>query len=211
MKSIFNLQMSDSSESDSSNRPDCDLDGEVSVASSYGSEVQACRKRPRQPQIQGNSWVLRSQIIIDQLHTNSDWMVAGPEGEIENEDRITKLHSRLQGLFGAQFEILFGKLFGNVMFFVNFCNLSNISDVGTDSNDAVKIETEIRGFLQLCKPLAVTEGRTWPDLRIRQQNGGPRRHDNCGRGVVTVRGAEAWQHVKISHRILMQAPKKGMN
>ena len=25
-------------------------------------------------------------------------MVAGPEGEIENEDRITKLHSLLQGL-----------------------------------------------------------------------------------------------------------------
>ncbi len=126
---------------DSSNRPDCDSDGEVFVASSYGSKVQDCRKRPRQPQIQGNSWVLRGQIFIDQLHTNSDWMVAGPEGETETEDRITKLHSRLQGLFGAQFEILFGKLFGNVMFFVIFCNLINISDVGADSHDAVKIKT----------------------------------------------------------------------
>jgi hypothetical protein len=36
-------------------------------------------------------------------------------------------------------------------------------------------------------------------------------HDNCGRGVVTVRRAETWQHVKISHRILIQAPNKGMN
>jgi hypothetical protein len=36
-------------------------------------------------------------------------------------------------------------------------------------------------------------------------------HDNCSRGVVTVCGAEAWQHIKISHRILMQAPKKGIN
>jgi hypothetical protein len=35
-------------------------------------------------------------------------------------------------------------------------------------------------------------------------------HDNCGRGLVTVRGAEAWQHVKISHRILIQAPNKGI-
>ncbi len=87
--------MSDSSESDSSNRPDCDSDGEVSVASSYGSKVQDCRKRPRQPQIQGNSWVLRSQITIDQLHTNSDWIAAGPEGEFENEDRITKINTRL--------------------------------------------------------------------------------------------------------------------
>ncbi len=43
---------------------------------------------------------------MDQLHTNADWMVAAQEGEIENEDRITKLHARLQGLFGAQFEIL---------------------------------------------------------------------------------------------------------
>ncbi len=102
--------MSDPSESDSSNRPDCDSDGEVAVASSYESEVQDCRNCPRQPQIQGNSWVLRGQITIDQLHTNSDWMVAGPAGEIENEDRITKLHTRLQGLFGAQFEISSGFL-----------------------------------------------------------------------------------------------------
>jgi hypothetical protein len=33
-------------------------------------------------------------------------------------------------------------------------------------------------------------------------------HYNCCRGVVTVCGAEAWQHVKISHRILIQAPNK---
>ena len=36
-------------------------------------------------------------------------------------------------------------------------------------------------------------------------------HDNCGRGVVTVRGAESWQHIKISHRILIQALKKCIN
>jgi hypothetical protein len=36
-------------------------------------------------------------------------------------------------------------------------------------------------------------------------------HYNCGRGVVTVRGAEPWQNVKISHRILIQAPNKGIN
>jgi hypothetical protein len=156
IKSIFNLQRSDSSESDSSNRPDCDSDGEVSVVSLYGSKVQDCRKRQRQPQIQGNSRVLRGQITIDQLHTNSDWMVAGPEGKIGNEDRITRLHSRLQGLFGAQFEILFGKLFGNVIFFVIFCNSINILDVGADSNDAIKIKIKIRGFLQLHKPRAAS-------------------------------------------------------
>ncbi len=42
------------------------------------------------------------------------------------------------------------------MFFVIFCNLINILDVGADSNDAVKIKIEIRGFLQLRKPRAVT-------------------------------------------------------
>jgi hypothetical protein len=35
--------------------------------------------------------------------------------------------------------------------------------------------------------------------------------DNCGRGVVTGHGAEAGQQVKISHRILIQAPNKGIN
>ena len=148
--------MSNSSESDSTNRPGCDSDGEDSVASSYGSEVPDCRKRQRSPQIQGHAWVLRGQITMDQLHADSDSMAAGPEGNVENEDRITKINTRLQRLFGAQFEILFGKLHGNVVYFVVFCNLINILDVGAVSSDAVKIKIEIRGFLQLRKPRAVT-------------------------------------------------------
>ena len=156
IKSNFPLQISGSSENDSSDRPGCDSDGELSVASLHGSEVQDCRKRPRQAQIQGNSWVLRAQIIMDQLHADSDSMAAGPEGDAENEDRITKINTRLQRLFGAQFEILFGKLHGNVVYFVIFCNLINILDVGADFHDAVKIKIEIQGFLQLRKPRAVT-------------------------------------------------------
>ena len=156
IKSNFPLQMSGSSRNDSSDRPGCDSDGELSVASLHGSEVQDCRKRPRQAQIQGNSWVLRAQIIMDQLHADSDSMAAGPEGDVENEDRVTKVNTRLQGLFGAQFEILFGNLHGNVVHFVVFCNLINILDVGAVSSDAVKIKIEIRGFLQLRKPRAVT-------------------------------------------------------
>ena len=116
VKSIFHLQLSDSNESDSSNRHGCDSDGDFSVVSSYGSEVQDCRKRPRQPQIQGSAWVLRGQITMDQLHTDSDLMTAGQEGDVENEERITKINTRLHDLFGAQFEFLFGKLFGNVMY-----------------------------------------------------------------------------------------------
>ena len=76
------------------------------MASSNVSEVQDCRKRSRQQQIQGSSWVLRGQITIDQLHANSDGMTAVPEGDVENEDRISKLNARLQGLLGAQFKIL---------------------------------------------------------------------------------------------------------
>ena len=130
--------MSASSESDSSNRSRCDSDGEFSVTSSYGSEVQDCRKRLRSKQIQAHAWVLRAQIIMDQLHADSDSMAAGPEGDVENEDRVAKVNTRLQGLFGAQFEILFGKLHENVVYFVIFCNLINILDVGADSHDAVK-------------------------------------------------------------------------
>jgi hypothetical protein len=36
-------------------------------------------------------------------------------------------------------------------------------------------------------------------------------HDNSCRGVVTVRGAKMGQHVEISHRIVIQAPTKGVN
>ena len=90
--------MSNSSESDSTNSPGCDSDGEDSVASSYGSEVPDCRKRQRPPQIQGHAWVLRGQITMDQLHADSDSIAAGPEGNVENEDRITNINTRMQGL-----------------------------------------------------------------------------------------------------------------
>ncbi len=115
IKSISHLQMSASSESDSSNCPCCDSDGEFSVASSYGTEVQDCRKRLRQTQIIGSAWVLHAQIIMDQLHADSDSMAAGQEVNVENEDRITKVNTCMQGLFGAQFEILFGKLHGGLL------------------------------------------------------------------------------------------------
>ncbi len=120
IKNIFHLQMSASSESDSSNRPGCDSDGEFSVA--------GLQKVQHQPQIQGGAWVLRCLITMDQLHSDSDSMAAGLEGDVENEDRITKINTHLQGLFGVQFEILIGKLHGNVMYFVVFCNLINILD-----------------------------------------------------------------------------------
>ena len=135
IKSIFHLQMSASSESDSSNRSRCDSDGEFSVASSYGSEVQDCRKRKHQPQIQGSAWVLRAQITMDQLHADSDSMAAGPEGNVENEDRITKINTRLQGLFGAQFEIFFWKTPWKRCVLSGFCNLINSLGVRADSND----------------------------------------------------------------------------
>jgi hypothetical protein len=96
--------MSGCSENYSSNHPgcqSCDSDGEFSVPSSYGSEVQDCRKRLRQLQIQGSSLVLRAQITVDQLHANSDWLTAGSEGNVENERKTAKINAHLQSLFGA--------------------------------------------------------------------------------------------------------------
>jgi hypothetical protein len=149
IKSIFHHQMSASSESDSSNRPGCDSAGEFTVASSYGSEVLDYRKRKHQPQIQEGAWVLCCRITMDQLHSYSDSMAAGLAGAVENEDRINKINTRLQGLFGAQFEILIGKLHGNIMYVVVFCNLINILDqhspaVRKDSSDcACKIAASV--------------------------------------------------------------------
>ena len=148
--------MSDCSENDSSSHLGYDSDGELSVPSTCGSEVREspgqldCRKRPRQ--ILGTSWVLRAQITAD-----SDWLTAGSEGDVENEEKTAKINAHLQNLFGAQFQILFGKLYEIVSYFVVFCNLINILDVGTGSNDAAEIKIEIKGFLQLKKPRAVTQ------------------------------------------------------
>jgi hypothetical protein len=80
--------MSDFSESDSTYHASCDLDGEDSVASSYGPEVPDSRKCPRPPQIQGYVRILRGHITVDELYFESDWTAAVPEGYVENEDRI---------------------------------------------------------------------------------------------------------------------------
>ena len=118
--------MSESSEIDSSNHG-CDSGGELSEPSTYGSEVhespgqQDCRKRQRQIPIQGTSWVLCAQITA-----NSDWLTADSEGDVENEEKTAKINAYLQNLFGAQFQILCGKLYKIVSYFVVFCNLSNI-------------------------------------------------------------------------------------
>jgi hypothetical protein len=80
---------------------------------------QRCRTSEVLPEpntIIGHAWILRAQIIMDWLHADLDSMAAGLEGDLENEDRITKINTRLQGLFGAQFEKLFGKLHGNVIY-----------------------------------------------------------------------------------------------
>jgi hypothetical protein len=44
-------------------------------------------------------------------------MAAGPESDVVNED-ISKINTRLQALLGVQFEILFGKMHGNVKYYV---------------------------------------------------------------------------------------------
>ena len=42
-------------------------------------------------------------LMIDLLHAYSGWMAAGSEGDVENEDRITKVNTLLQGLFFPHF------------------------------------------------------------------------------------------------------------
>ncbi len=128
--------MSESTEIDLSNHPGCDSDGEFSVPSSYGSEVQEsqqdCRKRPRQLQIQGNSWVLRAQITVDQLHADSDWLTVGSEGDVENEEKTAKINAH--GSPPAESILVPSFKFYLENFVKSFCILFsatiNISDVG---------------------------------------------------------------------------------
>jgi hypothetical protein len=63
------------------------------------------------------SYTVRSQ-LISYMPIQIGWrrtMAVGPESDVENEVRITKINTRLQVLFGAQLEILFGKLTENVI------------------------------------------------------------------------------------------------
>jgi hypothetical protein len=58
------------------------------------------------------SYAVRSR--LKSLHAFSDWKTAGPEGDDENEDRISKINTCLQRLLDAQFETLFEKRHRNV-------------------------------------------------------------------------------------------------
>jgi hypothetical protein len=147
-----------SADSSQNHHPGCDSDCESYVAPSYGSQVSDCRKRPRTIQIKGAAWVLCGQITVDDLNTLSHSTVAGLEDNVENEGEILKIHSHLQILFGAHFEKLFGKMHGNVKYFVVFCNVVNILDVGADTSNHAKevVKIEIQGFLQLRNAVADT-------------------------------------------------------
>ena len=47
---------------------------------------------------------------------------------MKTETQCQNRHTHLKRLLGAQFEILFFKMFRNVKYFVVFCNLVNILD-----------------------------------------------------------------------------------
>ena len=67
---------------------------------------RTAKKRPRQQQIQGTAWALCAQITVDELHAGSDWLMAGSEGDVENEERTAKINAHLQSLFGDQFQMI---------------------------------------------------------------------------------------------------------
>ena len=46
-----------------------------------------------------NSWVLHTQITAD-----SDWLTAGSEGDVENEERTAKINVHLQSLLVPSFK-----------------------------------------------------------------------------------------------------------
>ena len=91
------------------------------------------------------------------MTADSDWLTAGSEDDVENEERTAKINAHLQSLFGAQFQILFGKLYKIVAYFVVFCNLINILDFEKDSNVAAGIKIEFQGYLQLKTPRKVNQ------------------------------------------------------
>jgi hypothetical protein len=147
--------MSDSSklEGDESQGVYENSDGEGSAASSLASHdfyLQGTPKRLRPTQqMRGKTWVFRGEVTTNMLHNDSDHDTE----EDEETPLFRTIKSQLQAALGAKFENMFGKLFNSVSYFVLFCNLVNILDVGPA---ATKINIKIRGFLQMGNTTAKT-------------------------------------------------------
>ena len=102
--------MSDSSEGDKSldfyENSDDAGSATSSLASSLASHLQGRPKRQRPPQIIGKAWVLRGEITINQLLSDSI------------DAKIQNTKSQVQAALGAKFENLFVKMSSSVSYFV---------------------------------------------------------------------------------------------
>ena len=143
---------SSSEGSDFHNSFDENSDGGCGSAASSLAPHQGRPKRTRQTQIRGKTWVFRGEINTnmqqyDSDHDNIDTVVN------EETPLFRSIKSQLHAALGSKFEIMFGNLFSSVSYFVIFCNLINILDVGPA---ATKVKIQIRGFLQMGNTKAKT-------------------------------------------------------
>ena len=143
---------SSSEGSDFHNSFDENSDGGCSAASSLAPHLQGRPKRTRPTQIRGKTWVLRGEINTNTLQYDSDHDTIDT---VVNEETplFRSIKSQLHAALGSKFEIMFGNLFSSVSYFVIFCNLINILDVGPA---ATKVKFQIRCFLQMGNTKAKT-------------------------------------------------------
>ena len=143
---------SSSEGSDFHNSFDENSDGGCSAASSLAPHLQGRPKRTRPTQIRGKTWVLRGEINTNMLQYCSDHDTIDT---VVNEETpvFRSIKSQLHAALGARFEIMFGKLFNSVSYFVIFCDHVNILD---DGPAATKVKFQILGFLQLGNTKAKT-------------------------------------------------------
>ncbi len=114
----------------------------------------SCRTREirRNKQIQGRAWNIRGEITTNLLHNDSVSIDCDDDDE---EAKIQNIKSQTEAALGAAFENLFRKKHPDVRHFVFSCNLVNILHAGPAAA-ATKIKVDIRGFLRLGTPTALT-------------------------------------------------------
>ena len=118
------LQMSGSSESDSSQRSGGDSDRERLNGIFHKSELQDTRKRIHKIKLLGKTWALRGEITANMLHND-----ASMDCDSDDDAKVQNTKSQLEAVLGEKFESLFEKMFTNIISIVFFCNVINILHV----------------------------------------------------------------------------------
>ena len=132
------------------------------------SDLPTKRRRRKNPQIIGKTWVFQGEITTDRLSTDTDSAAHTTDLDKDDDDddkaKFSRLKSCLTARLGGEFNIFLGET-TIITYFVIFCDLVSVlhtmsgPDPDPDPDNPLKVKIQVRGFLQCPKTIAITKLR----------------------------------------------------